>query len=196
MKPVIILGAGGHATVLISSLQRLGRTLLGVTCKPSSKVDQVLGVPILGSDDEINRWSPEDVDLVNGIGMTIGGKSARHYCADTMRTLGFRFCSVIDPEAVVLPGANVSEGAQVMAGAIIQPGVNIGKDAIVNTGVQIDHGCTVGSGSHLCPGTILAGDVCIGMDTVVGSGSVIIPGIEIGDCRIIRAGSVVTSSVI
>ncbi len=194
-KPLIVLGAGGHARVLVSTLKQLGRRILGVTCTSPFRYDDLFEVPIIGGDDKIEKWSPEEIELVNGIGMTKAGQSARHTSASRLRSLGYRFSQVIDPSACIAPEVLVGEGVQVMAGAIIQPGASIGRDSIVNTGAQVDHDCVVGEGSHLCPGSILAGNVQIGKESVVGSGAVIIPGIETDDRRMIRAGSIVTSNV-
>jgi sugar O-acyltransferase (sialic acid O-acetyltransferase NeuD family) len=194
-KSVIVLGAGGHARVLVSMLKRLNRRILGATCLPPIEENDLFGIPILGDDDEIKNWNPQEIELVNGIGMITAGESARHENSNRMRALGYRFLEVVDPSAFIAPEATVSEGAQVMAGAIIQPGAIIGKDSIINTGAQVDHDCVIGEGSHVCPGSLLAGDVRIGQKSIVGSGSVIIPRIHVGSCRMIRAGSIITSNV-
>ena len=194
-RSVIVLGAGGHARVLVSILKRLNKRILGATALSPIEESDFFGIPILGDDDEIENWSPQEIELVNGIGMIAAGDSARHKNSDRMRALGYRFLNVVDPSAFIAPEATVSEGAQIMAGAIIQPGAIIGKDSIINTGAQVDHDCVIGEGSHVCPGSLLAGDVRIGQKSIVGSGSIIIPRIQVGACRMIRAGSIITSNV-
>ena len=62
-KPVIVLGAGGHATVLIDCLQRLGAIILGLTDIQKAKGERILGVEVLGNDGEIASYNPEDVCL-------------------------------------------------------------------------------------------------------------------------------------
>ena len=48
--PVIVLGAGGHAKVLINTLQLNSINILGITDPDPRLVGQnVLGVPILGN---------------------------------------------------------------------------------------------------------------------------------------------------
>jgi len=48
VKPIIVLGAGGHAKALVSILKRLDRKLIGVTDRfPDLKLG-VLGVSIIG----------------------------------------------------------------------------------------------------------------------------------------------------
>jgi hypothetical protein len=51
-KPVIILGAGGHAKVLIDALQQLKSPILGIT-DPRSEIQMLMGIPVLGDDDKI-----------------------------------------------------------------------------------------------------------------------------------------------
>jgi len=190
--PVIVIGAGGHAAVVVSSLLRLDTQIVGATTLPEDKEIQDLGVPLIGGDEEIERMRPDEIILVNGIGMTRASHSARHNVARRMRMLGFRFRSVIDPTAVVAPNVEISEGVQVMAGAILQPRVVIGRDTIVNTGTRIDHDCHIGRDCHICPGVTLAGEVNIGDGSMVGSGAIATPGVSIQENSMIKAGSLIT----
>jgi len=190
--PVVVVGDGGHASVVISSLNRLGVRILGVTGEGKNEKGQILDVPIIGNDDEINKWRPEEISLVNGIGMLEPGFSQRHACAERFRALGFRFLAVVDPTAVISSDVIISEGAQVMAGVVVQPGTSIGKDAIVNTGARIDHDCFIGDGSHICPGATLAGSVKVGEQSLVGSGATIIPNVQVSERSLVRAGSLMS----
>jgi sugar O-acyltransferase (sialic acid O-acetyltransferase NeuD family) len=194
-RPVIVLGAGGHAAVIISSLQRLGINILGVTSPDDPVETEILGVPVIGKDEEIDAWTTRDIILVNGIGMVTVGKSNRHTCASRMRNLGFHFRTVVDPTAITAPKANLDEGVQILAGAIVQPRASIGRDSIVNTGSRIDHDCDIGVECHICPGVTLAGGVKVKQGSVIGAGTTVIPGITIGEDSLIAAGSVVFSDV-
>ncbi len=193
--PVIVLGAGGHAAVVISSLQRLGAKLLGVTCLDKFESDHILGVPVIGKDDEISSWAPADVMLVNGIGMVAVGRSSRVRCAEKMRELGFQFRAIVDPTAVTAPEVRLAEGVQILAGAIVQPRTTIGQDSIINTGAKIDHDCEIEAECHICPGVTLAGSVKISRGSMVGAGATVIPGVTIGEESLIGAGSVVLSDL-
>ena len=196
VKPIIVLGAGGHAKVLVSILKRLDRKIIGVTDRfPDLKAD-VLGVSIIGDDREIIEFKPDQIDLVNGVGMTKPGQSVRHQLAKEMRSLGFNFIQVIDPSAFIAPEAILEDGVQVMSTAVIQPGVIIRRDSIINSGAQVDHDSVVGEGSHLCPSSVLAGSVQVGKMTMIGTGSVIIPEVVVGDSQMVKAGMVVTKSML
>ena len=65
--PVIVLGAGGHARVLIDALLLNSVKLLGMT-DVNHQSQSLLGVSYLGGDDVIEKYSPSEINLVNGIG--------------------------------------------------------------------------------------------------------------------------------
>ena len=52
-KPVIIIGAGGHARVLYDCLRLLGVEVLGALDRCPSIVDRAGSIPILGDDSAI-----------------------------------------------------------------------------------------------------------------------------------------------
>jgi len=193
--PAIVIGSGGHAAVIISSLQRLGVEILGATSRDNQKEFEILGIPVIGNDEEISAWTPSDLMLVNGIGMTVAGQSIRHRCAEKMRNLGFHFRTIVDPTAVVASQVTVAEGAQILAGAVVQPRTSIGRDSIVNTGARIDHDCEIEMECHICPGVTLTGGVKVGRGSMIGAGATVIPGITIGECSLIGAGAIVCSDV-
>jgi UDP-perosamine 4-acetyltransferase len=189
-KPLILLGAGGHAKVLIDCLSNRSDSILGIVDPKWSAGEKVLGFNVLGTDEVIFQHSPADIFLVNGIGM-VEYTTARRDVAERMRRSEYRFLTVIHPAATVANDVQLGEGAQIMAGAVLQPGTNIGRDSIVNTGAVIDHDCVIGAGCHICPGVTLAGGVNVGDQAMVGCGSTVVPGISIGKCAVIGAGSIV-----
>ena len=190
--PILILGAGGHAKVLIAAVRAMGGTVLGATDgNPARKGASVLGVPVLGGDEALDAHPPETVALAVGVGDT----KTRHKLFDLYKAKGYRFAAVVHPSALIGPECGLGEGAQIMAGAILQPSVTIGDNAIVNTGARIDHDCRIGAHAHVAPGATLCGGVSVGTRTLVGAGASVIPGVTIGDdCRI-GAGSAVIADV-
>ena len=194
-RPVIVVGAGGHSAVIISSIQRLGLEILGATSRDNQKGVQILGVSVIGNDEEISAWAPTDIMLANGIGMVAAGQSNRQRCAEKMRNLGFQFCTIVDPTAVTASQVILAEGVQILAGAVVQPRTSIGRDSIINTGARIDHDCEIEMECHICPGVTLAGRVKVSRGSMFGAGATVIPGITIGEGSLIGAGSVVCSDV-
>lgn len=191
--PVIVLGGGGHARVLIEILELLNIEIIGVAV-PDPEAKQIHGYPVIGNDDAVFGFRPETVRLVNAIGST-RQPYARRQLFMRFKQSGYAFARLIHPSAVVSSKAEIGEGAQIMAGAVLQPGCRIGDNVIVNTRAAIDHDSVVGSHSHISPGAILAGGVTVGETVHVGAGATIIQGITIGDRSLVAAGAVVVSNV-
>jgi len=196
VRPLVLLGAGGHAKVLLSLVRAAGHAVLGV-CDPAlarEGVSSWRGVAVLGGDEALDRCSPDQVDLVNGIGQLVGG-AAREKVFEAQVSRGFRFPALVHPSAWVDSSAVLDAGVQVMAGAVVQADARIGDNSIVNTGARVDHDCVIGPHVHLAPGATLCGTVHVGARGFVGAGATIIQGIRIGDGAVVGAGSAVVRDV-
>jgi len=193
-KPVIIVGAGGHAKVVADVLKLSGRDILGFTTPDLKVGTSFLGKKILGDDSIINKYLPNDIDLVNGIG-ALPKNNLRWKLSSILRTKGYKFVTVIHPNALIASDVSLDEGVQIMAGVIIQSGTEIGKDCIINTGVLLDHDCRVEANCHLAPGVICSGNVSIGEGTHLGTGVSVIQNISIGSNSVIAAGSTIYKDV-
>lgn len=180
MNRIVILGTGGHAKVLAEALRAMEKT----------------DIHFAGPEDEATLLAtdPGTVLLVNGVG-SIGDSSKRRVLHERFRNAGFRFFTVIHPSAIVAADAEISEGAQVMAGAILQPGVHVGANAIINTGAIVDHDGIISAHAHVATGARLAGAVTVGTGAHIGAGAIVIQGIDIGANAIVGAGAVVVGSV-
>ena len=189
VKPAIVLGAGGHAKVVVDMLLANGITVLGFTTpEPEAKSPHV-DYKVLGSDEVILDFTPQQVSLVNGIG-SLPGNNLRYTVAAKMRNLGYKFRTLIHPSAIVSPDVSLAEGVLIMAGAVVQSGVEIGLDTIINTGSLIDHDCKIGFNCHVAPGVVCSGGVKVGNNVHIGTGSSVIQNISIGENSVIAAGSV------
>ncbi|MCG2581561.1 MAG: acetyltransferase [Marinobacter sp.] len=187
--PVIVLGAGGHARVLIDLLTECGVPILGV-CDPglaSSQTDKWQGLSVLGADDILEEFDVDDVVLANGVGFLPRSLNRQNlFCA--MKARGFRFPEWVHPSAFVSRSTELHSGAQVMAGAIVQAGSVIHENAIINTGASIDHESAVGSHVHVAPGATICGNVTIGEGAFIGAGATVTQGVSIGARSVIGAG--------
>jgi len=194
IKPIIIMGAGGHAKVIAEALRQSGRKIIGLLTPDNPPNTESCGSIVLGDERVLEQYSPDVVDLANGIG-ALPDKTARWEQAARMRELGYQFTEVIHPSAVIAEDIVFAEGVQVMAGSIIQPGVDIGLDSIVNTGVLLDHDCVVGGNCHIAPGVVCSGGVNIGNSVHLGTGSAVMHGISIGMGSVVAAGSVIYQDI-
>lgn len=197
---LIVLCAGGHARVLIDILRRAGRAPSGLTDDdPALAGASIDDVPVIGSRDAALARTPPDVQLVNALGNVPrtgdAGLGRRRALFALFKEKGFRFETVISPDARISTRALLNEGAQVITGAIIHPGCLIGANTIINTGAQIDHDCRIGDHCHIAPAAVLCGGVTVGEECHVGAGAVIVPGVTIGAGALIGAGATVVTDI-
>ena len=194
-KPVIIIGAGGHAKVLLDCLRLQGVNVLGALEKFPSLGDEAAELPIIGDDSAIHAYSCGAVELVNGIG-SVGDTGLRTGIYNKFKNLGYSFRQVIHPAATVAKNCILGEGVQIMAGAVVNTGTIIGTDSIVNTGAIVDHECSIGCHVHIAPGVTLSGGVQMGDCCHIGTGATIIQGITVGEKALVGAGAVVIRDVV
>ncbi len=62
--PVIVLGAGGHAKVLINALLASNRRIVGVTDPARNEGEDILGVKVIGDDSVVLSFSPKISSLL------------------------------------------------------------------------------------------------------------------------------------
>lgn len=192
-RPVIIVGGGGHARVLLEVLRRMSCKVLGYLA-PAESEGGCGGIDYLGNDEEVSSYKPGNVLLVNGVG-SVASQETRNKVFFHFRKMGYEFATVIHPSAVIASDVRLDEGCQVMAGVVLQPGVRCDENVIINTRAGIDHDCCIGAHSHISVGATLSGDVSVGCETHIGAGSTVIQGISVGDMCVVAAGAVVTRDV-
>lgn len=193
-KSIIIIGAGDHARVLLDILLEQGRNVIGLADKSVSKGTMIYGVQVIGDDNEVLKYSADDIELVNGIG-SVENLELRTKMFKFFKENSYTFASVIHHSAIISSRTKLSEGVQVLAGAVLNTEVKIDEDTIINTKTSIDHGCNIGKHCHIAPGCTLSGCVTVGNGTHIGTGSSIIQGISIGKNVLIGAGSVVVKDI-
>jgi sugar O-acyltransferase (sialic acid O-acetyltransferase NeuD family) len=180
---VVVIGAGGHAKVLISTLTACGVPVGAVVDDDDTK---------WGMDAQGTRVGRIEREL-GGRGIVgIGDNAQRREMA---RTLSLEWQTVVHPSAYVHPSAKLGRGTVVFAGAVVQPDAVIGDHVIVNTGATVDHDCVVDDYAHLAPGVHLAGSVHVGEGAFLGIGSVVSPGVKIGRWATVGAGAVAIRDV-
>ncbi len=183
-KNVYVLGAGGHAKVVIAALRAARYNIVQVLDDDAGRSGrEILGIPISGPLSIIEEKKACPAVIAIGDNQTRRKIAARFSNAD--------WVTILHPTAIIDPTATICPGVVVFAGAVIQPDAKIGAHAIINTGATIDHDCRIGDYVHIAPGCHLCGNVIVGEGVLLGVGSVVIPGINIGARTTIGAGSVV-----
>lgn len=192
MKPVIIIGGGGHATVVADALQAGGVSVLGFTdADPAKHRSRQCGLPVLGGDAIVLAgYDQAEVLLANGVG-GVRGTDARRALQLRLQETGWRFATVIHPTSIISPHARIGDGAQLLAGSIVQASAVIGEGTIVNTAAIVEHDVEVGDYVHVAPRALLCGAVKVGNSCHIGAGAVVRQGIRLGQHTLVGAGAVV-----
>lgn len=194
-KPIIVIGAGGHAKVVIDTLEQCGMNVLGAVDTDVARHGTfIIGVPVLGGDKIIATHKPEKILLANGIGST-SDMTLRKQIFERFKKQNYSFTTLIHPSAIIADDVVFGEGSQVMAGVVLQPGIRIGVNCIINTRASVDHDCQLGDHVHIAPGAVLSGGITIENSVHVGTGASIIQNVHIKSDHLIKAGHVVTSDV-
>lgn len=192
-RPFIIVGGGGHARVVASTLRELGENILGFT-DPNSDASLGQELEHLGSDDVLANYASSDVNLTVGIGSS-HDVTRRADLFDEVKNTDFICPPVVHPNAFVASEASIGIGSHVMAGAVIQAGTALAENVIVNTNATIDHDCEIGGHTHVAPGATVSGEVSLGAQVHVGTGASLIQGVHVGARSVVGAGAVVIEDV-
>jgi len=186
-KQLILIGAGGHAKVVLETLSEADTVeLYFLDADPEKKEKSIFGVPVLGFDDLLPELT--DARFLVTLGHPLSRRRDLFYRATEC---GLKQCIRIHHSATVSRKASwIGGGTVILPRTVINPDAIIGLNCIINTGAIVEHDCKVGDHSHIAPGAILCGGVTIGEEVLVGAGAVVLPGAVVPDGFIVPAGSV------
>jgi len=193
---IVLFGLGGHAKVIIDII-RMGRqhTLLGLIDQHDNLDDEVNGVPIIGSDEDLPLLSKE-MKFNHGI-ICVYDNFVRQNIRNKILDLlpDFDFVTAVHPKASISSLTHIGIGTVVMAGVTINSDCHIGEHCVVNTNSSVDHDSVIKSFSSIGPGVNLGGNVTIGSLSYIGIGSAVSQNITVGDNSVIGALSLVNKDV-
>lgn len=182
---VIIIGAGGHAKVVIDCIKQENKYHIEAVVDDNYKNRTIFNFNVVKKD---NEGQYKDSFTI----IAIGNNATRKIIAEKLESV---FISTIHPSAVVSSYAKVGNGSQIFASAVVNADATIGKHVIINTGAIVEHDCLVGDYTHLSPNSCIGGNVTIGSCSHIGIGATVIEGISIGSNVIIGAGAVVIANI-
>ncbi len=183
-----VIGAGGHAKVVVSTLLAAGYRVLGILDDDRRKHGgRLLGVPLLGPTRDAGRYPGARWVIA------IGDNRQRKAVAERLHKTVWQ--TVVHPNADVHPSVKLGPGTIIFSGAVVQPDAVLGSHVIVNTAAGIDHDCIIADYAHIAPGAQLAGNVSVGEGALLGVGCAVIPGRRIGDWTTVGAGAAVVRNL-
>lgn len=193
--PILVVGAGGHAKVVLDVLERMGTyEMVGLLDDNEDRQGTIhAGHKVIGTLEggllQLRR------EGVQGAIIALGDNVRRRHVYLRAEQAGFAMVQAIHPSAQVGARVVIRGGTLVVAGVVVNADADIGVDVILNTGATVDHDCQIGAHVHISPGVHLAGRVIVGELTHVGIGAVVLPNLRIGRSCIIGAGAVVRNDI-
>lgn len=197
-RSLLIVGAGGHARVLIDLLHASGQyDVVGLVDSHLPAGSLVNGFPVLGPDstEHLQSLAAQGIELATNAVGGIHDRALRSSVCARIRSAGLMMPVLVHPSATVDRSAHLGAGTHVLAGAYVGAGAQVGDDCIVNTHAVVSHDCVLGDHVTVSPGALLAGGVHVGANTLIGMGATVYLGLRIGAGVIVANGTAVFADV-
>ncbi|WP_405224943.1 acetyltransferase [Dokdonia sp. Asnod1-B02] len=188
---IYIFGYSGHSYVVIDSLEKASREVVGYFDKFKANSNP-LNIEYKGDETLVNLESIVEGNLVFP---AVGDNGIREKIIQLFEKYKLKQTVIIDPNALVSTKSIIGNSSFVASGAIVNSFTKIGRGCIINSGSIVEHDCTLGDYVHVAPGAVLTGSVSLGNSVFVGANAVINPGVVIGDNVIIGSGSVILRDI-
>lgn len=191
---IVIVGIGGHAGMCIDILSQDGRYKIVGYVDDSVQIDKRYNLKYLGTLESLHKYREKGLkNVILGIGFVNNLKNRSLVYNNLAQS--FFIPTIIHPQAVLEPTANIADGCQIMAGAIIGSNVKVEENCIINSGAIVSHDCFVDRDSHITPGAVLAGHVKVGKRVTIGMAASIYIGLSISDDKVVPNGKALFENV-
>jgi len=190
-----MIGAGGHALVLIDVMQQLHIEPIAIVSPTAPGIEYLKQYAWIDSDDKVSDYQTTEIILINAIGSTDNVNTrAAVYSRHTGKK--YNFISLLHPNSSISKiDVKLGNGFLALANSLIGPGVTIGDNVLINSGAIIEHESSIGNHCHIASGAVVCGNCHLGQKIHLGAGATVNQNIRIGDGAIIASGSVVTRHV-
>ena len=188
MKPLLLIGCGGHARALIELVESAGDwRIQGLVGLPEQVGTRVLGYPVIGCDADLPALREAFPEAVLAIGQ-LPDPTPRQRLAAVLDQLGFQFPILTSPYAAVSRHAQLGPGTTVGHGVVVNSAAVVGSHCILNSCALIEHDVQIGDYCHISTGAMLNGGVRLGSSSFIGSGAMLREGLELPERTVIAAG--------
>ena len=188
MKPLLLIGCGGHARSLIDLIETIGLwNIHGLVGQPEDIGKEILGYSVVGTDAQLGDLRQQCDSAVLAVGQ-LPHPTTRQRLASLLHKLSFQTPSIISLKAHVSRHALVGHGTVVHHGAIVNAGAVVGAHCILNSQALIEHDVHIGDHCHISTGALINGEVSIGNGSFIGSGAMLREGLSIPSNSVVSAG--------
>lgn len=199
-KKVIIIGGEGNGGVVASCIEDNRIRFNDLEWKVEGflndfeKGTTILGYPVLGGTDEIDKFLQEEYYFIYAIHM-IGRNVRSEEVFLNMNIPLERFATVIHKTAFVAQSAVLSPGVFVMSNCYVGPGVKMGHCCLMMANSLLGHNTTVGPLCHFSVGSITSSYIEIGKVSDVTLGAKVLEKRKIGNYAVAGANSLITHDI-
>ena len=193
MINLIILGAGGHAKEVFSTIEDKNSlyeskkyNIVGFFDDVTERV-ALFGIKVFKDIDDIKDRSIKAV-------LGVGTPQAKSILTNKFKEKGFLFETIIHPTTSISPYAIIGEGSVIQSFCLIHPDVKIGNFFSCNDNVQIGHDTIIEDNVHINSNVNISGGAYIGNNTFIGVKATILR-IKVGSNCIIGACSLVNKDI-
>ena len=191
-EAVVLIGYGGHASVLLDLLREGARSVRGYFDR-APRTSDPFELKFLG--DEAGEGAAAILALHPYL-VGVGDNHRREAIVAWAEERGYRLApAAIHVQARVAGGTSIGAGTMVGVQAVVNPGATVGRAVILNTSSVVEHDAVIEDFCHIAPGAIVLGGAHVGAGSLIGSGAVVLPGVRIGRGTTVGAGAVVTGDV-
>ncbi|MGL4393462.1 MAG: acetyltransferase [Fusobacteriaceae bacterium] len=160
-KNIIIVGAGGHAKVIIDILLKRNSILheknniifIFDDKYNSQKEEEVLKIPMVGSIKDLLKKDLSDFFLI----IAIGNNKVREKIVKLLPK-ETRFLTLIHPTAIIGKDVFIGKGTVVKANVVVSPSTKIGDFCLINSLVSIEQDSVVEDFVHIFPNCSIYGE--------------------------------------
>lgn len=191
MKPLLLVGGGGHCRSCIDVIERLGEfSIVGIVDRADMVGQSILGYDVIGCDDDLKELIRKYRNAMVTLGQ-IRDWRKRASLFERLNQLGAEMPAIVSPHSVVSRHAVIGRGSIVLHGAVVNSLARIGENCILNTGSVVEHDSVVGNHVHISTGAIVNGGCSIGSKSFVGSGAILREGISLPEESFVKAQELV-----
>jgi len=187
-RRIIIIGAGGFGREVLQwardAWPEHSSRIAGFLSAERDRLNHHAGSLEIIADPDFYEPQPGDALL-----LAIGIPIIRRKVAESLRSRGAEFLTLIHPTAIVAPTAVIAEGSIVCPYAIVSDSARVGTFVLMNYHSSLGHDASAGDYAVLSPYATLGGHAHIGEDVFMGMHASIGPGRRIGSRSKVSANS-------